>query len=173
LQSWSSVFRVGLAISTLICPLKCSSSHNSASSHYLDMDYVTIRLLRHGRSWRKCRIGSSVAGFGRVENQSCFYLYKQLISHTVHFIPWMDFIQRIFWDIAVRYPEWSQLSNEYPVDIQVSTCVRFYERNGNILKYHMEVRNMLLFHYYIIKMNYFKWYRYVLKAPRFTHFKND
>jgi len=28
-------------------------------------------------------------------------------------------------------------------------------RDGNILKYHMEVKNMLLFHYYIMKMNYF------------------
>jgi len=67
-------------------------------------------------------------------------------------------VQRMsFWDIAIiiRYPEWSQLSNGYPEDIQVSTCVRSYGRNGNVLKYHMEVRNMLSFHYYIKKMNYF------------------
>jgi len=64
----------------------------------------------------------------------------------------------LFWDIAItiRYPEWFQLSNECPGNVQVSTCVRFYERNGNILKYHMEVRNMLLFYYYyIMKINYF------------------
>jgi len=48
-----------------------------------------------------------------------------------------------------------QLSNGYPGD-KVSTYVRSYGQNGNILKYHMEVRNMLLFHYYIMKMNYFK-----------------
>jgi len=28
-------------------------------------------------------------------------------------------------------------------------------RMVGILKYHMEVRNMLLFHYYIMKINYF------------------
>jgi len=43
-----------------------------------------------------------------------------------------------FWDITIiiRYPEWSQLSNGYPGDVQVSTCVRSYGRNGNILKYY-------------------------------------
>jgi len=75
-------------------------------------------------------------------------------SHTAHFIPWMSngchFIA-----ITIRYPEF-QLSNGYPGDVQVSTCVRSYGRNGNILKYHIEVRNMLLFHYYIMKVNYFK-----------------
>jgi len=57
-----------------------------------------------------------------------------------------------FWDIAtMRY---SGLS--YPTDIQeMSICVKSYKQNKNILKYHMEVRNMLLFHYYIMKMNYF------------------
>jgi len=58
--------------------------------------------------------------------------------------------------ITIRYPEWSQLSNGYPEDVQVFTCVRSYGRNGNVLKYHMEVRNMLLFYYYMKKMNYFK-----------------
>jgi len=59
------------------------------------------------------------------------------ITHTTHFIPWM--------------------SNGYPGDVQVSTCpcVRSYGRNGNVLKYHIEVRNTLLFHYYVLKMNYF------------------
>jgi len=49
-----------------------------------------------------------------------------------------------FWDIAItiRYPKWSQLSNEYPGDIQMSTCVRSYGQNG--ILYHMKVRNMLL-----------------------------
>jgi len=53
-------------------------------------------------------------------------------------------------------PEWSQLSNGYSGDVQMSTCVKSYGQNGNILKYHMEVKNILLFHYYIMKMNYFK-----------------
>jgi len=36
-----------------------------------------------------------------------------------------------YWDIAIiaiiKYPEWSQLSNGYPGDVQVSICVRSYE----------------------------------------------
>jgi len=69
----------------------------------------------------------------------------------------MDVQRMSFWDIVIiiRYPEWSQLSNGYPGNVQVSTCVRSYERNGNVLKYHTEVRNMLLFYYYM-KMNYFE-----------------
>jgi len=102
-----------------------------------------------------------------------------------------------FWDIAItiRYPEWPQLSNKYPRDVQgmyhtgeilpiqhtlsenvvwmswhlydvprLSWCLydvlRWgvlcgYGRNENVLKFHMELRNMLLFHYYIMKINYF------------------
>jgi len=38
-----------------------------------------------------------------------------------------------FWDIAIiiRYPGLS-----CPEDVQVSTCVRSYGQNGNVLKYH-------------------------------------
>jgi len=46
-------------------------------------------------------------------------------------------------------------------EIQVSTCVRSHGQNGNILKHHIEVRNMLLFHYYKMKMNYFKYAKYL------------
>jgi len=51
-----------------------------------------------------------------------------------------------FWDIAItRYgePEWSQLSKGYPKDVQMSTCVRSYGRNG-ILKYHMEEKYVIV-----------------------------
>jgi len=52
----------------------------------------------------------------------------------------------VIWDIAItiRYSEWSQLSNGYLGDVQVSTCVRSYGRNGNILKCHMEVKNIIV-----------------------------
>jgi len=45
-----------------------------------------------------------------------------------------------FWGIAItiKYLEWSELSNEYPGDVQVSTYVRSYGRNRNILKYGSE-----------------------------------
>jgi len=78
----------------------------------------------------------------------------QINPHSTLYL--MDVQRMSFWDISItiRYPEWSQLSNGYPENVQMSTFVRSYERNGNVLKYHMEVRNMLLFYYYI--MNYFK-----------------
>jgi len=58
-----------------------------------------------------------------------------------------------FWDIAIiiRYLEWSQLSNGYPGDVQAPTYVKFYGQNGNILKYHMKVRNIYIYIYiYVI-----------------------
>jgi len=50
----------------------------------------------------------------------------------------MDVQRMSFWDIAItiRYSEWSQLANGYPEE--VSTYVRSYGQNGNILKYGSE-----------------------------------
>jgi len=52
----------------------------------------------------------------------------------------IDVQRMLFWDIAIiiRYPEWFQSSNRYSGNVQMSICVRFSERNGNVLKYHME-----------------------------------
>jgi len=70
----------------------------------------------------------------------------------------MDVQRMSYWDIAIiiRYPELVLVIQRISRDIEVFTCVRSYRQNRNISKYHMKVRNMLLFHYYIMKMNYFK-----------------
>jgi len=34
--------------------------------------------------------------------------------------------------------------HEYPGDVQVSTCVRSYGRNGNVLKYHMKEKYVIV-----------------------------
>jgi len=84
--------------------------------------------------------------------ETCIYRRTQLTSvveresdniyesrtHTAPIYP-MNVQRMSFWNIAIiiRYPE-SQLSNGYPGDVQVSTCVRSYGRNGNILKYGSE-----------------------------------
>jgi len=90
-------------------------------------------------------------------NKISYRINKYIYPHSTLYP--MDVQRMSFWDIAITiiYPEWSQLSTGYAGDVQgMSTCVRSYGRNGNVLKYHMEMRNMLLFHYYIMKMNYFK-----------------
>jgi len=64
-------------------------------------------------------------------------------------------------DVILGYYNNHKILNglSYPTDIQgIYNCShvwRSHRRNGNILKYHMEVKNILLFHYYIMKMNYF------------------
>jgi len=66
-------------------------------------------------------------------NQISIYNSAPSVFHIAHFIPCpTDVI--LGYRNNHRYPEWSQLPNGYLGDVQVSTCVRSYGRNGNILK---------------------------------------
>jgi len=55
---------------------------------------------------------------------------KILHSHPHSTLYPIDVQRMSFWDIVIiiRYPEWFQLFNGYPRDVQVSICVRFLQK---------------------------------------------
>jgi len=68
-----------------------------------------------------------------VEDEELAQLLKNPCQHSHSTLYLMDVQRMSFWDIAIiiKYPEWSQLSNGYPGDVQVSTQVCEILRYGS------------------------------------------